>query len=419
MNFHQIQHFLNVMLTPFESSSLINDDGKLIASCDENILQSSTSRLVVCQIIRKYLNPQIGDLFIVNDPENGGLNYQNIFFVSRLTDKLYLVFVQETNHINFKIPPTPLYEKSARNKTIWPFLVEQNPQAQALANFFDSKWLQVSQLQAFKSFFQMIAMPKNLQVYFKNIERIFDRQFSNRALGQNEITYKLNGNDTIKLKLAIDEKQNQRTIYADFSQSSSAQKISVASHIVESCLVKALADHYGMTEILSQPLLDRIRLTLPPQSIVSKANSLGSYNLLIQKIVSEQAGFLLSTLAGQLKGKATVFKLSPESRMILKIADKNYSIHASSKKFVFSQLDYLIQTHQVMPLIVQNFEGKLKIKFQIKTAAPVSLVPMMLNKECPADFLSVGGVPVTFDSELKIPQNEFIEINWKLNDLRS
>ncbi len=419
MNFHQIQHFLNVMLAPFQSSSLINDDGKLIASCDENILQSSTSRLVVCQIIKKYLNPQIGDLFIVNDPDNGGLNYQNIFFVSKLTEKLYLVFVQETNHINFKIPPTPLYEKSAKNKTIWPLLVEQNPHGAALANFFESKWQQVSHLQSFKSFFQMISIPKNLQVYFKNIERVFDRQFNNRALGQNEVSYKINATDSIKLKLAIDEKQNQRTIYADFSQSSSAQKISAASHIVESCLVKALADHYGMTEILSQPLLDRIRLTLPPQSIVSKANPQGSHNLLIQKIVTEQAGFLLSTLAGQIKSKAVVFKLLPESRMILKIAEKNYSIHASSKKFVFPQLDYLIQTHQVMPTAMQNLEGKLKIKLQIKTTEPVSLIPMMLNKECPADFLSIGGVPVAFDSEIKITQNETIEINWKLNDLRA
>ena len=127
MNFHNTQQLLKTILNPFASASLVTDDGKLLASSDTQILKSTTGRLVALQIIKKYLNPQIADLFILNDPENGGLNYQNIFFITRLTEKLFLVFVKELNSIQFKIPPTPLYEKGSKNKTVWPFLVDQNP----------------------------------------------------------------------------------------------------------------------------------------------------------------------------------------------------------------------------------------------------------------------------------------------------
>lgn len=416
MNFHQTQNFLKLVLNPFESSSLISDDGKLLASCDEKVLQSTTSRLVVCQIIKKYLNPQIGDLFILNDPDNGGLNYQNIFFTTRLTEKLYLVFVQELGAIEFKIPPTPLFEKGSKNKTIWPFLVEQNPQAQLLAEFFEKQWHQVCQLKKLNPFLQDISLLKNQQSYFKVVQQIFDRQFSNKALGQSESIYKMTPTDFIKLKLAIDEKQNQRTIYADFSQSSPASKISAASHIIESCLVKALADQYGMMDLLSQPLLDRIRLTLPPQSIVSKSHPQGIHNLLLQKIVSEQVAFLLTTLMGSTKNKSNIFKLIPEFRMNLKIANRSYSLMADNKKFIFSELDYLIQTHQVIPLVAQNSENKIMLKLQIKTKDSVVLVPQLILNEYPSsDFLSISGQAISLNNETILKYDDIFELTWKLN----
>lgn len=417
MNFHETQNFFKLVLNPFTSGSLITEDGKLLASCDQHTLQSTTSRLVVFQIMKKYLNPQIGDLFILNDPDNGGLNFQNVFFATRLTERLYLVFVQETSAIQFKIPPTPLFEKGFKNKTIWPFLVEQQPEAAVLATFFETQWQRVQKLKKLAPFLQDISIVKNQQAYFKIVQQIFERQFGHRALGQSELVYKITATDSIKLKLAIDEKQNQRTIYADFSQTSAPQKFSAASHIIESCLIKALADHYGMTDVLSQPLLDRIRLTLPPHSIVSRAHPQGAHNLLLQKIVSEQVTYLVTNLASSAK-KTAAFKLAPEFRLDFKVADEFYTMKADGKKFNFLGLDRLIQSRQMIPLVAQNSEGKIRLKLQIKTTNPVRLMPTLILGDHFPDFLLHSGKAVQLNTltELVLNLDDTIEFNWKLNE---
>lgn len=417
MNFHETQNFFKLVLNPFTSGSLITEDGKLLASCDQHSLQSTTSRLVVFQIMKKYLNPQTGDLFILNDPENGGLSYQNVFFVTRLTEKLYLVFVAECTLLNFKIPPTPLFEKGAKNKTIWPFLVDQQPEANTLSLFFELQWERVRQLNNLAPFIQIISNVKNQQSYFKIVQQIFERQFGHKAIGQSEVVYKITPADVVKLKLAIDEKQNQRTIYADFSQSSGPLNFSAASHIIESCLIKSFADHYGMTDVLSQPLLDRIRLTLPPQSIVSKAHPQGLHNLLLQKIVSEQVIYILTNLAGSAK-KTSAFKLMPEFKLDFKVAQHQYKMQADGKKFNFAGLDSLIQSRKIIPLIVQNSEGKIKLKVKINTKEPVSLIPTLVLADHFPDFIMHAGKAVHFNSnkELKLNADDLLEFNWKLNE---
>ena len=413
MTFHKTHDFVKLLLSPFQSSSLITDEGKLLGSADAGELQSLTSRLVVFQIVKKYLNPQIGDLIILNDPDNGGLNYQNLFFTTRLTERLYLVFVKEISVIQFKIPPTPLFEKGTKNKTIWPFLVEQHPQAALLSIFFEAHWNQVAALKKMQSALTELSIVKNQMTYLKVIQTIFDRQFGNKAMGQNEIVCKLTATEFVKLKLSIDEKQSQRTISADFSQCSVAQKISAASHIIESCLIKALADHYDMTEFISQPLLDRIRLSLPPQSIVSKAHPLGSYNLLLQKIVSEQVAYLLSNLSRQTK-TAAAFKLIPEFKIALKINHHLHMISGNSKRLQFSDLDYLIQSHQVIPLAAQNTDGKIKLKLKIKSTSEIMLMPQLHLSDYPQDFLMVSGRSVSANAETLLKQDDVLELNWKL-----
>ena len=174
-----------------------------------------------------------------------------------------------------------------------------------------------------------------------------------------------------------------------------------------------MADHYGMTDLISQPLLDKIRLTLPPQSIVSKPHPQGLHNLLLQKIVREQIGFLLVTMT-QAKNKIQSFKLLPEFRIDLLVADQSYPILANPRKILFSGLDYLIQSHQVVPLLAQNSEGKIKLKLQVTTKKPVTLIPILMPADLPSDFLLVAGNPVTLQNSLTLAPDEIFELNWKV-----
>ena len=414
MNFHNTQQLLKTILNPFASASLVTEDGKLLGSSDTHILKSTTSRLVVLQIIKKYLNPQVGDLFILNDPENGGLNYQNIFFVTRLTEKLFLVFVKESNSIQFKIPPTPLYEKSLKNKTVWPFLVDQNPSAEILSDFFENCWNLVHELKSLNSYLAEISMTKNQMAYFKIISQIFEQNFNTKALGQNEASVKLTNSDCIKLKLTIDEKQNQRSIHADFSQTSVAGKISAASHIIESALVTAIANCYDMAGLLSQPVLDLIRLSLPTQSIVSKANTLGTYNLLLQKTVTEQVGFLLNSLTKKNKNGSNGFQLNPEFQIDLFIDDKNYLVKADSKKIIFKDLDYLIQSHKLSPIVAQQLDGNLKLKLKVEISGNIFIKPRMVLNSYSQDFIMISGVALNTEGATPLKKNDIIELNWTL-----
>ncbi len=417
MNFHSTQQLLKTILSPFESASLVVEDGKLLASADKHSLKSTTSRLVVLQIIKKYLNPQIGDLFILNDPENGGLNYQNIFFTTRLTDKLYLVFVKELAQINIKIPPTPLYDKGIKNKTVWPFLVDQNPHKIVMNDFFENQWNLVKEIRIFNSYLNDLSLPKNQQAYFKMVSILLERYFNNKALGQNEVSVKLSAENCIKLKLTVDEKQNQRSIHADFSQTSVASKICAASHIIESALVAAIAESYGMSHLLSQPVLDLIRLSLPPQSLVSKANALGTYNLHLQKTITEQISFLLNNLTGQTKkpkNTAAGFQLSPEFQLDLNIADKNYSIAADAKRILFNDLDFLLQSQQLVPLMIQNIDGKVCLKLKVETNETVSIKPRLLLPSLSQEFFTVSGAPIKRDSETIAKKNDVLELNWTI-----
>ncbi len=414
MNFHSTQQLLKTILSHFSSASLVTEDGKLLASIDCGVFKSTTSRLVVFQIVKKYLNPQIGDLFILNDPGNGGLNYQNVFFTTRVTDKIFLVFVQEMPQIDFKIPPTPLYDKGLKNKTVWPFLVEQNPHAEILRHFFEKNWHDVLKLKNLGPYLSEISVGKNQLAYFRIVAQIFERNFNTKALGQSEVSLKLSATDTIKVRLAIDEKQNQRTIHIDFSQTSIAGKMFAASHVIESAVMMAIAESYGMCDLLSQPLLDLVRLTLPPQSIVSKANPLGTYNLLLQKAVSEQVFFLLTSLAGKSKAAPTTFKLKPEFRIDLEIDNKVCGIHANNKKFVFKDLDYLIASKAVLPLISQQIDGKVHLKLQVLTDKPVLIRPQLILNMYSQEFFQVSNASLAKDSVTTLKQNEIIELNWSL-----
>ena len=228
------------------------------------------------------------------------------------------------------------------------------------------------------------------------------------------MSVKLTASDCVKLKLTIDEKQNQRSIHADFSQTSAAGKISAASHIIESALVTTIANSYDMSGLLSQPVLDLVRLSLPPQSIVSKANPLGTYNLLLQKTVTEQVSFLLNSLTKKNKNVPNGFQLNPEFQLDLLIDDKNYLIKADSKKIIFKDLDYLIQSHKLSPIVAQQIDGNLKLTLKVETSENIFIKPRMVLNTYSQDFMMISGVALSKDSTTPLKKNDIIELNWTL-----
>jgi len=414
MNFHSLHHTSQLFVKSFESASLINADSKLLASHDSGQMVSTTSRLVVFHIVKKYLPPNVGDLIIVNDPENGGLDFKHIFFVSRVTDQLYMVFVKVTPHIDFKIPPTPIFEKGSRNKLIWSLLVEPNSHSTELAAFFDHALHKVSSIQNLKKELTLLGDTKNQAFLFNVIQQIFEKKFNNQALGFVETVFKLNLQEQIKMKLSIDEKLNQRTILMDFSQTSVAGETSAASHVIESVLIHKLASFYQMTSLISQPFLDQIRMSLPPKSIVSKATPKGTKNLYMQKIISENLNFLCENLSSKNSKKKPVLEIAPETLLNISIDEKSYPVQADSKKFNFHGLDQLVQSKKLIPLELNFLDNKVHMKFKIGAVQKVVVNTTLKLGDVAENFLVFKGQPVKKTEPITAAEGDEFELNWKL-----
>ena len=117
MNSKHFHNVLNQMTSSLESFSLVNQEGQLLFSKDATQTDLlTTTRLVCFQIIKKYLQPKPLDLFIMNDPENGGYSLTKMIFVAALSDNLYVIWNKDLNFIDFKIPPTPLWRSAFINQ---------------------------------------------------------------------------------------------------------------------------------------------------------------------------------------------------------------------------------------------------------------------------------------------------------------
>lgn len=416
MNFHHFQIVSQSIVKSFPSASLITDDGKLIASYDQADLVSTTSRLVVFHIVKKYLQPHIGDMIIMNDPENGGLDYQHIFFVSRLTEDLYLVFVQQTNGIDFKIPPTPLFEKKQKNKLIWSLLVEPNPNSSLLASFFEQAFETIEKIILLKKDLSGLSDKKNQNTFFKTISQIFELKFNNQALGFAETSHKLSDTEQIKFKLSVDEKVNQRTVLIDFSQTSLATDTSAASHVIESILIQKLASFYKMSNLVSQPFLDHIRVSLPPKSIVSKATATGSKNLFLQKTISEIFHFLLESLTVKANKSKNKLELPMDLMMSLHLDSEVCHIHADSKKFHFENLESVIHSKKLIPLSMNSIENKISMRFKIGAVQKASFQNRIKMGEVPQNFL-VCKTSLNKKADLQaLSEGDEFEFNWKIKN---
>lgn len=414
MNFHSLYHTSQLLVKTFESASLITADGKLLASTDQGQLISTTSRLVIFQIVKKYLSPQVGDMIIVNDPENGGLDFRHIFIVTRLTDHLYMVFVKVTPFIDFKIPPTPLFEKGTHNKLIWSLLVEPNPNKEQLTTFFEEALRNVKAIQNLKKELTLLSDAKNQAYLFKTFQQIFEEKFNNQALGFVETVYKLNTSEQIKMKLSIDEKQNQRSIILDFAQTSPAGVTSAASHVVESMLIYKLASFYKMTSLICQPFLDQIRMSLPPKSIVSKASPKGSKNLFMQKIIGENLNFLFENLSSKSSKKKPVLELPIEAKLNITVDSDLFQVEADTKKFQFHGLDQLIQSKKLIPMKLSYLDNKIHLKFKIGSVQKVVVETTLKLGEVPDNFLLYNTQPVRKTEPVTWQEGDEFDLHWKL-----
>ena len=280
---HLDRLLLGTFLSGFGNSSLFTGKGDLLFSQDPDPLKTTTSRLVCFQLVKKYLNLQPQSAVICNDPQNGGTDLQRLFLIYCINENLYVVWDQTCPWLDLKIPPTPWLDKGQENTAILSALFSATKNGDQLRAFFNIQLLRTMNFKKSTELTQLFSSEKFQKDWFKICSQLLSDKLKLRAEGeiQKSVSYK---NNTFKIRTLITEKQQLIPITIDFSGSSLAQDVCASTHIVESGLLVELIKFYGLEGYLCQPLLNAMKLILPPKSVVAKFHPEGLYNFELQKL---------------------------------------------------------------------------------------------------------------------------------------
>lgn len=414
MNAKIYQNLLKQFLGNLPSFSLVNNEGQLLFSKDAKTECLTTTRLVAFQIVKKYLKPKPFDLIILNDPENGGFSFTKIIFVACLHENLNLIWSQDLSFVDFKIPPTPLFEGNQKNSFVWSALVDNHPESASLRPFFENEKAKLDALFFQKQHIQNLALPKNQQTWLKASQEIFEIQFSNKALGSAECSYRVNPTQIIKLKLIVEEKQNIKLMTLDFTNTSLATDYSTSSHVVESGLIQKIIQFYQIENFFSQAVLDKIKIILPPKSIVSKANPRGEWNHEIQSICSQLGLHNLTQLNSQARKNTSSFEISSELKLDLIQGVSRYPMNFEGKSILLDGFESLLAQQKIQLLECHRGENSVHLKFEITPSAqPVLQIKSKLFTEG-KDFCLKVNDQIQSGRRISLKPQDQVQIHWKM-----
>jgi hypothetical protein len=403
LDYHYFQSFLN----HFKNASLVNLNGDLLFSRDTELCSTTTSRLVSYQIVKKYLKLNPGDIYITNDPENGGYSYSKVFFISSLTPNLFLIWSDDISQIQFKIPLSPLVEAHKKNTMLWAAMIEPHPQKASLNEFFDEQIGHYTSCFRATPYLDFLSEPDFQQIWFKTCKDEFDRQFDLRAQGHDELSIKYQ-EKLLKVSLIIEEKQNQRTITIDFSNTHLADKMCAASHVIESAMIQEFVYHYKLHQFLSQPILNQIKLMMPPKSVVSKANPTGEHNFELQGVIRQVLKHLLLQLSSP--KKLEKFTLKSEAQLNF-VADSNVcGAFLLDETFSLEDLTQFF-TPTTMSMKENSYHGEYVVK-----APGLTLDTFYLYSEFDHNkrFIKINNKSIK-SGHHQLKENDQLSIHWKIS----
>lgn len=415
MNFLNYQFQLKTLLKKFDSCSLVNNEGALIYSKDNRVEFLTTSRLVVFQIIKKYLNPSPLDIFIINDPENGGYKFSRPIFLTCLTKNLFLVWDEINDDIDFKIPPTPIFDQGKKNEFVWSALLSQGPAALKLEHFFIAQKKRIDDLLTMKSLLESIANVKNQNHWLTATAEIFSQQFNNKAHGTIESFFQLPENQTVKIKFSAEEKQNIKLITFDFTNTNIATKSHCSSHVTESSVVKKIIEVYQIEDYFTQSVLDKIKMLMPPRSIVSKPNSTGDYNHEIQEVCSQLSDYIIKMLNSNHRKTKPQFEFNSFLSFDIKGPEGLSRNYLSKQLSYFQDFQKFIDSRSLKLTQLRRTEEQSHIVFQVNSDSDLKLIiNNNYGSQNPNKSIQLNGQTLSKGQYL-MKKNDQVEIKWFQN----
>lgn len=411
MNFLNYQSHLKTLLKNYKSCSLVNADGALLYSKDNSLEMLTTTRLVAFQIVKKYLSPKPLDLFVLNDPENGGFQYSKLLFISCLTPNLFLIWDEDNFCIDFKIPPTPLFDKGVKNDFVWQALISASKNTEDLEAFFEYQKYNIDRLVNNKALLDVISNIKNQQMWLKATQEIFSIQFENKAHGSFEGYHKILQNQFIKLKISAEERQNLKLITLDFTNTNLATEMHSSSHVIESAAIKKIMDFYQLGDFFTQSMLDKIKIILPPRSIVSKPHPTGRFNYELQSICSQLCDYNLTQLNLHSRKSQNNFEYSNFLNFEIHTENSHTNNLISSQTIFLNNFEELIVNNSIKMKKMKRLDTANHIIFKVNTDIMKINIKNDYHTEKSNNALKVNN-KLVHRGEHILAKDDVVEILW-------
>lgn len=412
MNGLQLKTQFELLTKFFKSCSVVNADGTLLYSKDQGPHYLTTTRLVAFQIVKKYLQPQPLDFFVLNDPENGGFQFTKLIFIAALKPNLFLIWDEDFDSIDFKIPPTPLYDKGVRNEFVWKALIENRPYSPVLEQFITQQKSKADALLKIPQLIDCVSTLKNQQEWLKVSQEVFNVLFNTKAQSSGEAHFKMAPTQMIKLKLTVEEKQNIKMFVLDLTNTNMAADFHSASHVFESAAIKKIIDFYGWAEFFNQSILDKIKIILPPRSIVSKPHAEGLHNISMQAIACQLCEHLLNQFNNPSRKSHAVFQYSNFLSFKVQSGQNCYRNLITKQNASLECVEALANLHKIEVKSMRRLENRSQILFEVKSDDDLTVV--IQNK------YDIDGSDIKFKvngklqtrGTLKLAKSDAVEITW-------
>ncbi|MBC7421349.1 MAG: hypothetical protein H7328_11525 [Bdellovibrio sp.] len=129
--------------------------------------------------------------------------------------------------------------------------------------------------------------------------------------------------------------------------------------------MQKLIQFYQIESYLSQSVLDKIKIILPPKSIASKAHPVGAFNHKIQSICMQLCQDNLTQLNSQIRKSSATFEIDSELNLELKSKNRNYRLKFHQKNVSLLNFEQLIQEKIISVKKMQKTEQFFHLSFKV------------------------------------------------------
>jgi hypothetical protein len=153
----------------------------------------------------------------------------------------------------------------------------------------------------------------------------------------------------------------------DLTNTNLATDFHAASHVVESAAIKKITDFYGWGEFFNQSILDKIKIILPPRSIVSKPHPDGRHNLSIQSICSQLCEHLLVQFNSPGRKSHTSFQYTNFLSFKIKAGEKYYNNLITKNAVTIESVEELVNQQKIELKSMRRLDNRSHIVFEVKS----------------------------------------------------